>query len=154
VVHLGEPLEGASEVPAVLVARPAGLSPLALVWRDRIVAGLAELGFHGYVLVPEARPGTVALPGRAEWRAAAREVADVALYWLAGRSTRMSALLAFDADARSGRAVLGFGPGAAGAGFVAAVAKRHGAPVFAGDLRALLVEAVVRAEALGSATFK
>ena len=149
VVHLGEPLEAVTEAPAVLVARPAGLSPLALVWRERIVAGLTELGFHGFVLVPEHRPGAVAPPGRAEWRAAARQVAGVALYWMAGRSARMSVLLAFDADARSGKAVLGFAPGAAGAGFVAAVAKRHGAPVFAGDLRALLVEAVVRAEALG-----
>ena len=147
VVHLGEPLEAVTGAPAVLVARPAGLSPLALVWRERIVAGLAELGFHGFVLVPEHRPGAVAPPGRAEWRAAARQAAGVALYWLAGRSARMSVLLAFDADARSGKAVLGIAPGAAGAGFVAAVAKHHGAPVFAGDLRALLVEAVVRAEA-------
>ncbi len=146
VVHLGEPLEGAAEAPALLVARPAGLSPLALVWRDRIVAGLADLGFHGYVLVPEARPGTAAPPGRAEWRATAREVADVALYWLAGR-VRMSVLLAFDADARSGRAMLGFAPSATGASFVAAAAKRHGAPVFAGDLRGLLIEALVRSEA-------
>lgn len=148
-VHLGEPLEAVTGAPAILVARPAGLSPLALVWRERIVAGLTELGFRGFVLVPEHQPGAVAPPGRAEWQATARRVAGVALYWLAGRHERMPALLAFDADARAGKAVLGFEPGSTGAGFVVVIARHHGVPVFAGNLRALLIEAVVRAEALG-----
>jgi Nucleoside 2-deoxyribosyltransferase like len=143
--------------PALFLAGPTPRSRDVPSWRPDALRILCELAFAGTVFVPE-EPGAGGLPPTYEeeqvyweWRCLERAAAIV--FWvprdlktLPGFTTNVE----FGLYCRSGKALLGYPPGAAKMRYLELLARACDVPVFP-DLTRLLTAAVARLDGSGRA---
>jgi hypothetical protein len=146
-IHARRPLPEVR--PLLFLAGPTPRDASVPSWRPRALAVLAELSYAGAVAVPEEEGGGLLATYGAEqvrWEWDALDRADAIIFWvprdlkaLPGFTTNVE----FGLYCRSGRALLGYPPGAAKMGYLRMLAERFGVPVFH-DLHELLAAAVTR----------
>jgi hypothetical protein len=123
-----------SHAGGLFLAGPTPRDPQVPSWRPAALGALVKVGYAGTVYVPEDRKG--GFNGRYDaqvaWEWAALDAAAVVLFWVPRDLTTLPGFttnVEFGLYARSGKAVLGYPPGAPKMRYLHSLADRFACPV-------------------------